>query len=89
MLDVVALGVDKGSGVRRALALIGVSTAEAVSFGDMPNDLPMFAATGRSFAIGRSRPELTAVAHETLDDVEHDVFARKIDELERSGWNAE
>jgi len=87
ILDVVPVGVDKGVGVLRALGELGVDAARAVSFGDMPNDLPMFAVTGRSFAIGRSRPELTAVADETLDDVEHDGFAGKMTELERRSWN--
>jgi hydroxymethylpyrimidine pyrophosphatase-like HAD family hydrolase len=85
-LDVGPPGVDKGTGVVRALARLGLAAARTVSFGDMPNDLPMFAVTGRSFAIGRSRPELTAAADEALDDVEHDGFAAKIGEFERQGW---
>lgn len=86
VLDVMPQGVDKGTGAVRALAHLGIEPALAISFGDMPNDLPLFAVSGRSYAIGRSDPIVAESADEVLADVEHDGFGHKIVELARSGW---
>ena len=72
ILDITARSVDKGIGVLRALQVIGADPAAAVSFGDMPNDIPMFAVTGRAYAVGCSHPEVAAAADEVLAPVEHD-----------------
>jgi hydroxymethylpyrimidine pyrophosphatase-like HAD family hydrolase len=86
VLDVMPSGVDKGTGAIRALDLLGVDPTDAISFGDMPNDLPLFAATARSYAIGRSDPVVTGSVHEVLAGVEQDGFGRKILQLAESGW---
>jgi hydroxymethylpyrimidine pyrophosphatase-like HAD family hydrolase len=86
ILDITARAVDKGVGVLRALQVIGADPAAAVSFGDMPNDIPMFAVTGRAYAVGRSHPEVAAAADEVLAPVEHDGFASKINSLAASQW---
>ena len=88
VLDITPLGVDKGTGVRRALATLGIAPGDAISFGDMPNDLPMFAVTGRSYAVGDGHPDVVSAVHEILDSVEHDGFGRKIADLANSGWIA-
>lgn len=80
------LGVDKGSGTRQALALLGVNPAAAIGFGDMPNDLPMFAVTARGYAVGNHHPAMRAAADEIIDPVERDGFARKIGELADAEW---
>jgi len=89
VLDVTGRGIDKGTGACRALATLGVAPETAISFGDMPNDLPLFRATGRAFAVGEADPTVMAAAHEVLADVEHDGFARKIAELAAMGWVVE
>jgi hydroxymethylpyrimidine pyrophosphatase-like HAD family hydrolase len=86
IVDITARAVDKGVGVLRALQVIGTDPAAAVSFGDMPNDIPMFAVTGRAYAVGRSHPEVAAAADEVLAPVEHDGFASKINSLAASQW---
>jgi hydroxymethylpyrimidine pyrophosphatase-like HAD family hydrolase len=86
VLDVMPLGVDKGTGAIRALEHLGIEPSDSISFGDMPNDLPLFAATSRGFAVGRSDPVVTNSVDEVLEDVEQDGFGRKIAELADSGW---
>jgi hydroxymethylpyrimidine pyrophosphatase-like HAD family hydrolase len=86
VLDVMPPGVDKGTGTVHALGYLGIGASGAISFGDMPNDLPLFAVTARSYAIGRSDPVVASAVDEVLDDVEHDGFSRKIVELAESGW---
>ncbi len=86
VLDVTAPGVDKGTGARRALAELGVPARAAVSFGDMPNDLPLFRVTGRSYSVGECDPAVVGAASEVLPSVEDDGFARKIADLAGGAW---
>ena len=86
VLDITARTVDKGIGVLRALKVIGVDASAAVSFGDMPNDIPMFAVTGRAYSVGCTRPEVVAAVDEVLAPAEHDGFAGKIKAFAASHW---
>lgn len=86
IVDITSALVHKGSGVRRALTVLHANPAAVVSFGDMPNDIPMFAVTGHAYAMGAAEPAVSAAAGETLDPVEQDGFARKIRELAAAGW---
>lgn len=86
IVDVTSSLVDKGTGVLRALSTLGADPAAVISFGDMPNDIPMFAVTGCAYAVGAGHPSVAAAVRETLDPVEHDGFARKILDLAASDW---
>jgi Cof subfamily protein (haloacid dehalogenase superfamily) len=86
VVDITSSRVDKGTGVLRALNKLGADPAAVVSFGDMPNDIPMFAVTGRAYAIGAAHPAVAAAARETLDPVEQDGFARKVLDFAASDW---
>jgi len=86
ILDIMPSLVDKGTGVLRALHSLGANPAAAVSFGDMPNDIPMFAVTGVAYAVGAGHPAVACAARETLVPVEQDGFARKIRDLAASDW---
>ncbi|MFD5200900.1 HAD family hydrolase [Streptomyces sp. NPDC058375] len=67
-------GVDKGTGLAAAAELLGIGAGRTVAFGDMPNDLPMFAGSGRRVAMGNAHPELRAAADEvTLSNAEDGV----------------
>jgi hypothetical protein len=86
VLDVTRQGVDKGTGTVRALAELGLQPDTAVSFGDMPNDIALFRATGRGYSVGTVHPDVVDAADEVVDDVEHDGFARTISALSAAGW---
>jgi hydroxymethylpyrimidine pyrophosphatase-like HAD family hydrolase len=86
VLDVTREGVDKGTGTVRALAELGIEPGAAVSFGDMPNDIALFRATGRSYSVGAVHPDVIDAADEVVDDVEHDGFAHTIAALAAAGW---
>ncbi|WP_097874000.1 HAD family hydrolase [Streptomyces sp. ms184] len=67
-------GVDKGTGLAAAAELLGIGAKRTVAFGDMPNDLPMFAGSGLRVAMGNAHPELRAAADEvTLSNAENGV----------------
>ncbi|MGW6649810.1 hydrolase [Streptomyces sp. CB02130] len=69
-------GVDKGTGLAAAAELLGIGAERTVAFGDMPNDLPMFAGSGLRVAMGNAHPELRAAADEvTLSNAEDGVAA--------------
>ncbi|MFF8984094.1 HAD family hydrolase [Streptomyces globisporus] len=69
-------GVDKGTGLAAAAELLGIGAERTVAFGDMPNDLPMFAGSGFRVAMGNAHPELRAAADEvTLSNAEDGVAA--------------
>jgi Cof subfamily protein (haloacid dehalogenase superfamily) len=89
VLDITPAGADKGTGARRALAVLDIDPSAAISFGDMPNDLSLFAATGRSYAVGNRHPTVVRAAHEVLESVEHDGFSRKVADLANAEWNTE
>ncbi|MGQ4449640.1 HAD family hydrolase [Streptomyces griseus] len=67
-------GVDKGTGLAAAAELLEIGAERTIAFGDMPNDLPMFAGSGYRVAMGNAHPELRAAADEvTLSNAEDGV----------------
>ncbi|MFN2517544.1 MAG: HAD family hydrolase, partial [Jatrophihabitantaceae bacterium] len=50
LLEISATGVTKATGLAALAADRGIDAIGAVAFGDMPNDLPMLAWAGRSYA---------------------------------------
>jgi Cof subfamily protein (haloacid dehalogenase superfamily) len=53
-LDVTPPGHDKGTFADTMIRRLGISAAEVATIGDMENDLPMFARSGVSFAMGNA-----------------------------------
>lgn len=87
ILDVTPVGVDKGTGVARALQHLGIPAESTVGFGDMPNDIPLFRAVGWSYAIGDAHDAVVSAADDVLPDVLADGFAAKMAEIEAVGWH--
>jgi hydroxymethylpyrimidine pyrophosphatase-like HAD family hydrolase len=75
VVNIAPAGVDKGTGVRRALTALGISAAEAVGFGDAPNDLPVVTAVGLFVAMANADPQVLAAAGETTGSFTQDGFA--------------
>jgi hydroxymethylpyrimidine pyrophosphatase-like HAD family hydrolase len=59
-------GCDKGRGLARLAARLGVASAHVAAVGDWLNDLPMFAWAGRSFAMGHAPEAVRAAATDLL-----------------------
>src|SRR5690606_38542238 len=53
-------GVSKGHGFARAAELLGFAPDEAIAFGDMPNDIPMFERAGYAVAMGNGDARVRA-----------------------------
>ena len=61
-LEFLNLDVDKGSALRRVMALLGIPAAEVVAIGDGENDISMLESAGLGVAMGNAIPALVAKA---------------------------
>lgn len=78
-LDVTPPGHDKGTFVEAMARRLGISTAAVATIGDMENDLPMFATSGLSFAMGDAADEIKSHASHITTSSEEDGFAAAIE----------
>lgn len=81
LLDIAPPGVDKGTGVGRALDMLDLTWEEAIVFGDMPNDLPMLAAGATAVAVDTAHPDVICAADLIVEGVPHDGFDRTLRQL--------
>ena len=81
LLEISAAGVSKATTLARLCAQRGVPAEQVVAFGDMPNDLPMLAWAGASYAVANAHPDvLAAVARHTASN-DDDGVARVLERL--------
>lgn len=64
LVEVSPAGVTKATGLAEVADRLGLTAAEVVAFGDMPNDLEMLRWAGHGVAMGNAHPDLLAVADE-------------------------
>jgi Cof subfamily protein (haloacid dehalogenase superfamily) len=75
-------GVDKGTGLAVVAQAVGVDPADVLVFGDMPNDLPMFAWAGWGrVAVRNAHPTVLAAADEVTGTNDEDGVAGYLDRL--------
>src|SRR5262249_22362039 len=80
-LDVTPPGHDKGTFVAAIAARLGVPHDAVATVGDMQNDLPMFARSGLSFAMGNAADEIKRRATHVTASNEEDGFAKAIEAI--------
>ena len=80
-LDITPPGHDKGTFVDAMIRRLGISAAEVATIGDMENDLPMFARSGVSFAMGNAADGIKQRATHVTESNERDGFARAIETM--------
>lgn len=83
LVEVSARGVDKGTALARLAAGLGVDAADAVAFGDMPNDVAMLRWAGTGVAMGQAHPDLVAVADRVTASNDEDGVALVLEDLFR------
>ena len=84
-LDVTPPGHDKGTFVEAMAKRLGISAAAVATIGDMENDLPMFAKSGVSFAMGNAADNVKQRATHVTDSNERDGFARAMEAVLQRG----
>ena len=80
-LDVTPSGHDKGTFVDAMAKRLGISAEAIATIGDMQNDLPMFAKSGISFAMGNAADDVKKHATHVTESNERDGFARAIEAI--------
>lgn len=80
-VDVTHPQANKGEAARVIAGLLDVDPAEMAAIGDMPNDLPMFAAAGLAIAMGNASETVKAAAHITVADNDSDGWAEATDRI--------
>ncbi|WP_231155731.1 HAD family hydrolase [Streptomyces sp. CNZ748] len=81
IVELLPLGLSKATGLSLAARRLGVKAAETIAFGDMPNDIPMFAWSGHSVAMANAHHDLRAVADEVTASNEDDGIAVVLERL--------
>ncbi|MET8139675.1 Cof-type HAD-IIB family hydrolase [Sphaerisporangium sp. NPDC005288] len=81
LVEAVAKGVSKASALARLAAERGISRAEVVAFGDMPNDLPMLEWAGRSYAVANAHPRVLGMVDHVIDGNDDDGVAKVLERL--------
>ena len=81
IVELLPLGLSKATGLSLAARRLGLKAADTIAFGDMPNDIPMFAWAARGVAMGNAHEELRAVADEVTSSHEEDGIAVVLERL--------
>ena len=76
MLEMSATDVTKATTLALLAADLGVEADDVIAFGDMPNDLPMLAWAGASYAMADAHPSLLQVADHVAPGHDDDGVAR-------------
>lgn len=75
LVEMTALGVDKGQGLLRLCQLLGVAPQRVLAIGDNDNDIPLLQTAGFGVAMGNSSAGLKAVADWIAPPIEEDGAA--------------
>ncbi|MEU9110610.1 HAD family hydrolase [Streptomyces sp. NPDC048483] len=81
IVELLPLGLTKATGLSLAARRLGLKAADTLAFGDMPNDIAMFAWSARGVAMGNAHDELKAVADEVTVSNEEDGIAVVLERL--------
>ncbi|MEU0602991.1 HAD family hydrolase [Streptomyces sp. NPDC006393] len=75
IVELLPLGLSKATGLSLSARRLGLKAADTLAFGDMPNDIPMFAWAAHGVAMANAHEELKAVADEVTASHEEDGIA--------------
>jgi Cof subfamily protein (haloacid dehalogenase superfamily) len=81
LVEASAIGVSKGSALAGIARREGISAAEVVAFGDMPNDLSMLAWAGHPYAPSNAHPDVLAAVNDVIPSNNDDGVAQTLDRL--------
>ena len=81
LLEISAPGVTKATGLAEVALQHGITAAQVVAIGDMPNDVPMLEWAGRSYAVASAHPAALAAADEVTTTNDDDAVAKIIESV--------
>ncbi|MEV6211446.1 HAD family hydrolase [Kitasatospora sp. NPDC051914] len=85
VVELLPPGLSKATGLAVAALRLGVKRTETIAFGDMPNDLPMFAWAAYGVAMAGAHEQLRAVADEVTAGNDEDGVALVLERVFRLG----
>jgi Cof subfamily protein (haloacid dehalogenase superfamily) len=85
LVEIVPLGIDKATGIAEIAGPLGITDADIIAFGDMPNDVPMLLRAGLGVAMGNAHPDAIAAADEVTAPNTDDGVARVLERWWPSG----
>lgn len=80
-IELLPLGIDKGSALKQMLSNMGLTTSNLMAFGDSYNDISMLQTAGIGIAMGNAEDAVKDVADYVTDDNEHDGIAKALKTL--------
>jgi Cof subfamily protein (haloacid dehalogenase superfamily) len=83
IVEMLPLGLSKAKGLALAARRLKARSAETLAFGDMPNDIPMFAWSGHGVAMENAHEELLSVADEVTSSNDEEGIALVLERLLR------
>ncbi|KJS54191.1 HAD family hydrolase [Streptomyces rubellomurinus] len=83
LIEAVARGVSKAAALDELARRHGIAREQTIAFGDMPNDLPMLAWAGTSYAVANAHPEVLATADRVIGGNDEDGVAEVLERLFR------
>ena len=81
LLEISAHDVTKASTLGLLCAELGIDPADVVAFGDMPNDLPLLAWAGTSYAMANAHPTVLEAAARVAPANDDDGVAQVLEQL--------
>ena len=81
LAEISAPGVTKAAALESWCADLGIDARDVWAFGDMPNDLPMIAWAGTSFAVANAHPDVLAAADHVCASNDEDGVAQVLELL--------
>jgi hypothetical protein len=81
LLEISATGVTKAATLARIAGRHQISSDDVVAFGDMPNDLPMFAWAGRGYAMANAHADVLAATEHKAPSNDEDGVAQVVEKL--------
>ncbi|MBC9716389.1 HAD family phosphatase [Streptomyces sp. TRM66268-LWL] len=81
LVELLPLGMSKAVGLAQAASGFGLSAADTIAFGDMPNDIPMFQWAAYAVAMENAHQDLKALADEVTSPHTEDGVAVVLERL--------
>ncbi|GAA4263971.1 HAD family hydrolase [Dactylosporangium darangshiense] len=81
LIEATATGVSKASALAELAARCDIDPADAIAFGDMPNDLPMLAWAGTSYGVANAHPDVLAAVDRVIGANDDDGVAEVLEQL--------
>lgn len=85
-VEVAPSGMTKAIALQRLCERTGVTAAQVIAFGDMPNDLPMLLWAGQGVAVANAHPDVLAAVSTVTATNDDDGVALALELLAGASW---